>query len=62
MNILVQYIQDAREELSKVSWPSRQQTTNSTVLVVAVSVAVAVFLGAADYGLNKLLEFLLATF
>ncbi len=62
MNTLVQYIRDAREELSKVSWPSREQTTNSTVLVVAVSIVIAAFLGAADYGLNKLLEFLLAAF
>lgn len=62
MNTLIKYIRDSREELAKVSWPSREQTTNSTVLVVAVSVAFALFLGAADYGLSKLLEFLLAIF
>jgi len=32
------------------------------MLVIGVSVAVAAFLGAIDYGLNKLLEFLLQRF
>lgn len=62
MNAILKYIQDSRQELKKVSWPSRQQTTNSTLLVVAVSVAVAALLGALDYGLNRLLEFLLQRF
>jgi len=62
MNSIAKYLQDARLELRKVSWPSKQETTNSTMLVIGVSVAVAAFLGAIDYGLNKLLEFLLQRF
>jgi preprotein translocase subunit SecE len=60
MNALLKYLRNSREELSKVTWPGRQQTTHSTILVVAVSIAIAGFLGGADYGLNKLLEYLLA--
>jgi len=62
MNTIVKYLRDAREELRKVTWPSQKQTTNSTLLVVAVSIIIAVFLGTVDYGLNKLLEYLLRVF
>ena len=33
----------------KVNWPSKKQTLNYTMLVVAVSLAVAGFLGGLDY-------------
>ncbi|OGY92886.1 MAG: preprotein translocase subunit SecE [Candidatus Komeilibacteria bacterium RIFCSPLOWO2_02_FULL_48_11] len=62
MNTIIKYLQDSRQELRKVSWPSKQETTNSTLLVIGVSLAVAAFLGAIDYGFNRLLEFLLQRF
>ncbi len=62
MNALIQYLRNSREELAKVTWPSKEHTINSTILVIAVSVAIASFLGAIDYGLSKLLEWLLITF
>ena len=62
MNPILKYIQDSRQELKKVSWPSKQETINSTILVIAFSVIIASFLGAIDYGLNRLLEFLLQRF
>ncbi|MAG29108.1 preprotein translocase subunit SecE [bacterium] len=60
MHALVQYLRNSRQELRKVTWPSKEKTINDTILVVAVSIAIAAFLGAADYGLSNLLEFLLA--
>ncbi|MDP3995505.1 MAG: preprotein translocase subunit SecE [bacterium] len=62
MNALVQYLRDSRQELRKVTWPGSQQTINSTILVIAVSVAIAAFLGALDYGLSNLLELVLERF
>ncbi|MBT4349926.1 preprotein translocase subunit SecE [bacterium] len=56
MKKLFNYLKKSREELGKVSWPSRQTTINHTGIVIAISIAVAVFLGAIDYGLNKVLE------
>ena len=58
MNALVQYLRGAREEMHKVTWPKKQDTINSTILVVGVSITIAAFLGGLDYGLNKLLEFI----
>jgi len=52
MNIakkLVEYVKASRQELKKVIWPDKKTTTNHTLLVIAVSLAVAAFLGVVDY-------------
>jgi len=59
MSKLTDYFKGAREELAKVVWPSRQTTMNHTLVVILISVIVAAFLGAADYGLSKILELVL---
>lgn len=58
MNKIVNYLQGVREELAKVVWPSRETTINHTFVVIGVSVAVALFLGAVDLILAKVLEFM----
>ena len=55
MNKLVQFFQEIRVELGKVVWPSRREALKITSIVVLFSLAVSVFLGAADYGLQRLL-------
>jgi preprotein translocase subunit SecE len=62
MNSLIKYIRDSREELQKVTWPSKEKTINSTILVIVVSVAIAAFLGGLDYGFSKLLDYVLILF
>jgi preprotein translocase subunit SecE len=49
MNKLVNYIKGSVEEMKKVTWPSKLETKNYTLLVVGISLAVAGFLGAVDY-------------
>jgi len=49
MNKLWTFIKESRAELRKVNWPTREQTAKFTALVVGVSLAVAMFLGALDY-------------
>ncbi len=44
------------DELRKVVWPSRQETMNLTVVVLVVAIAVGIFLGVIDFGLNRLVE------
>lgn len=46
---MIQYFKDVRGELKHVSWPTRQQTILYTIVVVAVSLAAAAYLGAWDY-------------
>ena len=52
------FIKEALIELKKVTWPTRNQTVRYTVAVIAMSLAVAAFLG----GLDMLFTFLLNTF
>ena len=58
MNRISQYVKDTRSEMSHVNWPSREQTTNYTLMVIAVSVATAILLGASDFVFSKLLTLL----
>lgn len=46
---MLQYIKDVRGELKHVSWPTRRQTIVYTVVVIAISLATAVYLGVLDY-------------
>ncbi len=52
MRKIKRYIQEAIEELKKVSWPSKKETYQYTLLVIGISLAVAAFLGALDFGFN----------
>lgn len=56
MNKLIAYLKGSREELSKVVWPSREIIVNHSVMVIGISIAVAIFLGAIDFALSKVLE------
>jgi preprotein translocase subunit SecE len=53
---LVDYLRDTKGELKHVSWPTRKQAVNYTVLVFAISIVTALFLGFFDTLLTYLLE------
>lgn len=56
MGKIIQYFIEVKSELSKVVWPTKAQTIRHTGAVIAFSAAIAVVLGAADYGLVILLQ------
>ncbi|HEY4488301.1 MAG TPA: preprotein translocase subunit SecE [Candidatus Paceibacterota bacterium] len=49
MASIFQYIKDTQGELRHVAWPTRTQTVVYTVLVAALSVGVALYLGLFDF-------------
>ena len=51
-NVLVNYIKESKEELKKVNWPSRDRVIRDTLVVFALSAAVAAFFAIMDYGLT----------
>ncbi|MBI2063972.1 MAG: preprotein translocase subunit SecE [Candidatus Yanofskybacteria bacterium] len=59
MTRLVAFLRDVKIELARVSWPTRKQTTQYTLAVIVMSLAVAAFLGMWDsifgYILNNIL-------
>lgn len=44
----VVFLGEVKQELHKVQWPTKAQTMRYSLLVVAISVATAVYLGALD--------------
>lgn len=55
-NKLISYFKESKDELKKVIWPSRSETVKYTLLVMAISVGMAIFLGILDFGLDKVVE------
>lgn len=53
-NPVVAYFTSAWEEFGKVTWPTKEQAALLTGIVVAVSFAMAVLIGAFDLGLSEL--------
>jgi preprotein translocase subunit SecE len=49
MNKLTNYIQESVAEMKKVTWPTKKETRNYTILVIGISIGVALFLGLLDY-------------
>jgi preprotein translocase subunit SecE len=57
--LIVNFVRDVRSELRKVAWPSQRETVNLTVVVIALSVAMGLFLGGVDFIFQELFRFLL---
>lgn len=58
MNKLIKYFQESLEELKKVTWPTKKQTLNYAIAVIAISIGIAVYIGAVDFGLNKAVQYI----
>ena len=48
------FFRDTISELRKVVWPTRQETTRLTLVVLAVCIVVGIILFAIDYGFTEL--------
>ena len=58
MSRLRRFIDEAWSELKKVSWPTREQVRNLTVLVFAVSLAVGAYITILDAIFLRVVQFL----
>ena len=61
MQALLTFLTEAKVELSRVNWPSQKEVIRYTLLVVAISLSVAAFLGALDFLFSFLVEKYLLT-
>jgi preprotein translocase subunit SecE len=48
------YFNEVIQELKKVTWPSKKQTANKTILVLVVSLLLAIYLGGLDFLFQQL--------
>ena len=56
MGRLFTFLKEVQLEMKRVNWPTRQQVVQNTMLVLAISIAVAVFLGALDFLFISILD------
>ena len=55
-NALQRTFRETVGELKKVTWPTRQEAINMTIIVVVVMTATAIFFWAIDLGAAKLIS------
>lgn len=53
------FVREARQEIAKVTWPTRKETTISVTMVLALVVVAAVFFLAVDNIILFLVELVL---
>jgi preprotein translocase subunit SecE len=52
----IQFLREVKIELKKVTWPTRKQTTGSTLVVIVLVMIISAFLGIVDLGLSSLIR------
>ncbi len=53
------FVREVRQELAKVSWPSRKELVVTTISVLAMSALAAIFFFLVDQGLSLVVRFAL---
>lgn len=46
---IINYLRETKGELRHVTWPTRQQAINYTIIVLLISIGTGLFLGLLDY-------------
>ena len=57
---LKQFFEESKAELKKVTWPSRKETTTTSIAVVVVTFVMALFLGLADMAWSSIVQLILS--
>ena len=57
MQRFIEFLKEARAELGKVTWPTRKELYESTILVLVSVMAMSIFIGVVDFVFNKMLQF-----
>lgn len=55
----IEFIKQVRQEVSRVTWPSRKETTVSTMMVFVMVTISAIFLFFADQIISFLIQLIL---
>ena len=56
------WFRDMKSELKKVQWPTRKQTINNTLIVIACVVVVGVFIALFDFVAGEAIRLLIGAF
>jgi len=56
----LEFARQVRQEVAKVTWPSRRETMLTTMMVILMVIIAASFFFLADQGLSYVVRFLLS--
>ena len=62
MNVVsgvINYLNEVRGEMAKVTWPAREKTIKIVGLIIIISIVMGVFIGGLDFLLSRLLSIIL---
>jgi preprotein translocase subunit SecE len=59
-NPVSRYLRESIAELKKVTWPTRQEAMQLTVIVLIVVTAMSALLGSLDYVFSRLIAFIIS--
>jgi len=59
MKQLLQYFREVMQELRRVSWPSKRETVNLTIIVVSITILAALYIGGLDLLFQKTMAIIL---
>jgi len=50
---VIKFLKETRTEMTKITWPTKNEIIGSTIVTVVVSIVVSIFIGAVDFILDK---------
>ncbi len=56
MEKISQFLKEVRQEVRKVTWPTKEETFRYSLMVIIASLIVAGYLGGVDFVVKNLLE------
>lgn len=56
------WLRDMKSELKKVQWPTRKQTINNTLIVIACVIVVGIFIALFDFVAGEAIKLLIGAF
>ena len=56
MRKILDYLSEVKIELSKVTWPRRDEVIKLTIIVILISAIVGLYVGVLDFVFTKILE------
>ncbi|MDH7515216.1 MAG: preprotein translocase subunit SecE [Bacteroidota bacterium] len=58
---IINFVNDVVKEMRKVTWPTREELQESTMVVIAAMLIIALFIAGVDWVMTMALNLLLGT-
>lgn len=55
----ITFLRQTYDELQKVKWPTRNEITRLTIVVIFISVVIGAYIGGIDFILTKIMSIIL---